>query len=210
MEVKMSRLSAIDVANYFVSLNSDGNLTNLKVQKLVYYAYGLHLALYEKKLFDDEIEAWDYGPVIPALYHEFKEFNDYPIKLKELFDIDIIGDKKEFLQDVYTKYAKYNARTLCNLTHQKSTPWDVVYHDKSSNYIINDELLRVYFSELTEVLTSDKNIDQFHAAKILSKDTALAETMYILSHPKNAQELIEALECSAKGEIIEFDWRNAS
>lgn len=54
-------LSCRDVANYFLLLNYGNDLTNLKIQKLVYYAYGLHLARYNKRLFKEHIEAWDYG-----------------------------------------------------------------------------------------------------------------------------------------------------
>ncbi len=206
----MNKLSAIDVANYFLSLKDYNDLTNLKIQKMVYYAYGWHIALYGNRLFNEEIEAWDYGPVIPQLYQEFKKYKNDPILVSGDFNFDSVRDKEDFLDEMYIKYGVYSANDLCKLTHVESTPWDVVYHDKSSNYIINDELLRVYFSELAEVLASNKNINQFHAAKILSKDEALTETMYILSNPKNAQELIEALECSAKGKTIEFDWKNAS
>lgn len=52
-------------------------------------------------------------------------------------------------------------------------------------------------------------MDQFRAAKALSKDEALTETMYVLSHPLDVQKLTEALERSAKGEVTEFNWKNA-
>ncbi|WP_366513810.1 type II toxin-antitoxin system antitoxin SocA domain-containing protein [Planktotalea sp.] len=51
----------------------------MKLQKLVYIAYGWHLALSGKKLFTEEIEAWKHGPVVPSLYHEFKHLRENPI-----------------------------------------------------------------------------------------------------------------------------------
>lgn len=202
-------LSCLDVANYFLSLKDYSDLTNLKIQKMVYYAYGTYIALYEKPLFNEKIEAWDYGPVVPELYQALKQYKDRPIPVPETFSLNNIDDKTKFLDEIYINYGTYSASELCNLTHMAFTPWSVVYHDNSTNYLINDQLLKVYFNELVEVTHSHKNIDQFQAAKVLSEDKALTETMYILSHPKNAQKLTEALEHSKRGETIEFDWKNA-
>lgn len=63
-------LSAIDVAKYFLILvdrEAGDTITELKLQKLMYIAQGIHLALYDSPLFKEEIEAWQDGPVVPAL-----------------------------------------------------------------------------------------------------------------------------------------------
>ena len=66
------------VAAYFLNkANSDdvGDLiSNLKLQKLVCYAQGFALAIFERALYDDTIEAWQHGPVVLGLYHRFKTF----------------------------------------------------------------------------------------------------------------------------------------
>lgn len=54
-------------------------VTCLKLVKLVYFVYAWYLAATAKRIFNDPIEAWDYGPVVPAIYHEFKEFGRQPI-----------------------------------------------------------------------------------------------------------------------------------
>ena len=205
-------IQSLDVANYFLLLK-DEDLTHLKIQKMVYYAYGWYLAQHGRPLFDGnaQFEAWNHGPVIPNLYQEFKKYKGQPIPTPQNFNPDVIGDKMKFLDEIYTEYGYYSASQLRNLTHAASTPWYVVYKkDKSTNYIINDQLIKVYFTELIRLLHADKNMDQFSAAKALSEDKALSETMYVLSCPKDAQELTEALERSAKGDIIQFDWRNAN
>ena len=202
-------LTCLDVANYFLLLKDYNDLTNLKIQKMVYYAYGLNLALHEDRLFNEKIEAWDYGPVVPELYQAFKKYKDRPVPIPENFSLSNVGNKAKLLDDVYMKYGVYSASNLCDLTHIASTPWDIVYHDESTNYLINDQLISVYFLELLEVLKSNKDINQFKAAEMLSSDEALSETMYVLSHPQDAQKLADALERSAKGETIQFDWRNA-
>ncbi len=68
-------LSCYDVAQYFLAKADEdaGDLmSNLKLQKLMYYAQGFSLALCNKPLFPERIEAWIHGPVISALYHEYK------------------------------------------------------------------------------------------------------------------------------------------
>jgi len=70
----LSHISA--VADYFIecSKNEKIFLSNLSIQKLSYFAYGWIIATEDEKLFYDRIEAWQYGPVIPSLYHQLKQF----------------------------------------------------------------------------------------------------------------------------------------
>ena len=62
--------SASCIANYFIE--NTKSIDNLRLNKFVYIAYGLALVYKERELFKDRIEAWEYGPVIPAIYHEFR------------------------------------------------------------------------------------------------------------------------------------------
>lgn len=51
------------------------SLTPMKLQKLCYYAQGIYMATQDgEPLFEEDFEAWTYGPVIPALYDEYKEY----------------------------------------------------------------------------------------------------------------------------------------
>ena len=69
-------LKSYDVALYFLfrarELEAGDTISNLKMQKLLYYAQGHFLATYKKPLFDDKIEAWKYGPVVKEVYDKFK------------------------------------------------------------------------------------------------------------------------------------------
>ena len=68
-------LSCDDAAKYFlaqVSEDAGDLISNLKLQKLLYYAQGFHLALYDQPLFPEAIEAWTHGPVVPDLYRHYK------------------------------------------------------------------------------------------------------------------------------------------
>ena len=70
------------VANYFLEVAkiSRKTLDPMQVQKLVYFGHGWHFAYTNNSLIDERFEAWDYGPVVPTLYHSFKKWGSGPIK----------------------------------------------------------------------------------------------------------------------------------
>lgn len=131
------------VANYFIGNYGTGRfgtrfgagISPLRLQKLVYISHGWHLALRDKPLVDDEhAEAWQYGPVFPSLYYEFKDFGDKPITRKaqqigpdlkfttpEIPEQD--EETAELLDRVWDVYRGYTAIQLSALTHAKDTPW---------------------------------------------------------------------------------------
>jgi uncharacterized phage-associated protein len=119
-----AQYTAFDIANYFLfraqaATEEDQELiSNLKLQKLVYYAQGLHLAVYDEPLFMEAIEAWTYGPVIPSLYHYYKEHGSNGIYADEDFDpFSIDQDTREFLDDIYEVFGQYSAVRLMKLAH---------------------------------------------------------------------------------------------
>lgn len=69
------------VANYFLDkAREDGvDLSPMKLQKLIYFAHGWHLAIYGEPLIDESVEAWAWGPVISSIYHDFKKYGRDPI-----------------------------------------------------------------------------------------------------------------------------------
>ncbi|MCL6584270.1 MAG: DUF4065 domain-containing protein [bacterium] len=102
------------IANYFLDLaKSKGEkLTLMKLLKLIYFAHGWHLAITGKPLIDEQVEAWQYGPVIPSVYHEFKGFGNQPItrseidpQLLKLFDIEVpaIHEDDSFTKSLLNK-----------------------------------------------------------------------------------------------------------
>lgn len=134
------------VAAYILNMaNSDdaGDLiSNLKLQKLLYYALGFHLALYGRRLFDDPLYAWQHGPVFPALYHEFKGYGKGAIPTPDYFDPDSLSDEeKELLDEVYYVYGQFSAWKLRNMTHEEP-PWKDA---KSISERITDQALVDYF-----------------------------------------------------------------
>jgi uncharacterized phage-associated protein len=120
-------ITAHDVADYFLaSVDEDtgDNLSNLKLQKLVYYAQGFHLALNDgRPLFDDPIEAWTHGPVVPSLYRRYKHHGSGAIPKPESFDPSKIDPStREVLDEVATVYGQFSASKLWAMTHEEP-PW---------------------------------------------------------------------------------------
>jgi len=118
------KYSAQDIANYFLykaqeEAEEDQELiSNLKLQKLVYYAQGLHLAICGEPLFDDAIEAWQYGPVVPTLYHLYKTYGAEGIPIDTNFDSSKVDDEtREFLDEIYELLGQFSAVGLMNMAH---------------------------------------------------------------------------------------------
>lgn len=140
-----------DVAKYFLFLDSmeedsDG-ITNMKLQKLAYYAQGFFLAVYSKPLFLDQIQAWAHGPVVGNLYHAYKCYDRQ--RLPYVGDY-LKGslDKKEVahLNEIYRVFGQYSASQLRRMTHAEP-PW--VRHEMSADVISEDELRDYFKSRLS-------------------------------------------------------------
>ena len=143
----MSR-NAINVAKYFLSktLETDENITNLKLQKLLYYAQGYHLALFDDALFQEEIVAWTHGPVCPEIYHKFKEYGSDSIPHDNHDDIEdfsknFTSEQLDFLDEVYNVFGQFSAWKLRDMTHEES-PW---INNKACNGIISIDEMSDYF-----------------------------------------------------------------
>lgn len=128
-----TKYTVFDIAEYFLlKAHADQELlSNLKLQKLVYYAQGLHLADMGTPLFEEEVRAWTYGPVIPALYHKYKSYDAAGIPPDASFDPEKIdADTREFLDEVYAAFGQFSAGRLVDLSHSdrcwKDAPIDAV------------------------------------------------------------------------------------
>ena len=136
--------NALDIAKYFITLASPEDedlITNLKLQKLLYYAQGFNLALYEQPLFSESIKAWQYGAVVPEVYYNYKEHGSNSIPQPDDFDIDQYDvETKELLDEVYEVYGQYTAPTLMRFTH-KELPWK----ETPINEEITHSLMKDYF-----------------------------------------------------------------
>ncbi|PZT48397.1 hypothetical protein B6S12_04185 [Helicobacter valdiviensis] len=154
-------MKAIDVAKYLIAINEQKNsddesnsLSKLKLQKLLYYSQGYYSALYNKPLFDEEIRAWEHGPVVKEVYDHFKNLNGNTIPAskenilnkQELKNIS--PEQKETINEVYELMGQYSAWKLREKTHNES-PWLETYDEKNKmndeKNIISKEKIKKYF-----------------------------------------------------------------
>ncbi|MBP0030303.1 Panacea domain-containing protein [Roseofilum sp. Guam] len=143
-------LSCFDIADYFIWLaNETGSfISNLTLQKLVYYAQAWHLALYDEPLFAEDFEAWIHGPVIPSLYQEYKSFGWRPI-LKDA-NPELPENIVQFLDELAQEYFACNGYELEQMTHFED-PWNWAREglppDEPSNEIIQKEWMWEYYGD---------------------------------------------------------------
>lgn len=150
-------ISCFDIANFFLAFASETGevITNLKLQKLVYYAQAWYLANYETPLFDESFQAWVHGPVIPDLYRIYKEKGSMPILTKitlEEVEAEIDEDIFSFLEEVAKIYIPYGAYELEMMTHQEY-PWKKARRDYKSDEvcknIITKKSMKKYYAQKT-------------------------------------------------------------
>ena len=145
---------AIDVANYILSIaNRDGDLiSNLKLQKLLYYAQAWYLVNYNVPLFNERIEAWELGPVVREVYSHFKRFKSSPITYTVTGEESNCFTNKQvnYLNEFYDVFSKYTAHELVNMTHNEA-PWKEAFE---AGYNISEKTMKEYYSA---VLKSKKN-----------------------------------------------------
>jgi uncharacterized phage-associated protein len=139
-------LTALDVAKYFLALQDDEEaISNLKLQKLIYYAQGFHLAVRGRALFDDDIRAWEHGPVVPSVWREYNGYRGKPIPRPVGFDpVTIDVDTRSLLDEVSSVYGQFSAWRLREMTHAEP-PWK----DSPSQAVISQAAMEAYFKTLT-------------------------------------------------------------
>lgn len=114
------------VADYLLlKAKQEGKIvTNKKLQKLLYYTQAWSLALNDKKVFDDKIEAWIHGPAIKKVYLEYQKFGASPINkdVSEEVVSRMPEDLLPIIDQVWDVYSGFDANYLEYLTHSEK-PW---------------------------------------------------------------------------------------
>lgn len=144
-------ISSIDVAKYFLAQSdvedAGDTISNLKLQKLLYYAQGFHIALYNAPLFNAPIMAWTHGPVVPEVYHAYKGHGAGAIPPPDDMDFDLYDEEtRGLLDEVYRVYGQFSAWKLRNMTHEEP-PWKEAAPDSSE---ITLESMKAYFDTLVD------------------------------------------------------------
>ena len=140
--------NALDIAKKLICLaqNDEPNggelLTNLKLQKLLYYQQGFHLAFFGTPLFDESVESWMYGPVVPCVYDEYSKYGSASLPVTTEA-ITLTEDEERLFNEVFDAYREFSAIGLMNKTHSER-PWlEAVPHDRGT--VISQDSMKAYF-----------------------------------------------------------------
>ena len=126
--------SALEVAKYVITRCSEaGNpISNLKLQKMLYFLWVEFYRQTGRTLFYDDICAWQFGPVVPDVYYEYCSYAGRPINV--IYPItDISPRDRRILDGLIDEYMEVPVNTLINRTHSLGTAWDLTYRNGMGN-----------------------------------------------------------------------------
>lgn len=126
------------------------NITNLKLQKLLYYTQAWHLAIHGRPMFEGNFQAWTHGPVNVSVYNRFSDYRWQPIT-EAIQGPNISQEEEAHIQEVLESYGGFGAYELERLTHSER-PWKNARGDlpadSGSNRVISEEDMKAYYREL--------------------------------------------------------------
>lgn len=150
----------LDVCRYIINYSNEQgyDISNLKLQKLLYLVQAYFLISLHEPCFEEEIEAWDFGPVVPEAYHEYKRYVNMDIPsivryfergknnelIKRTFDKKCIApSSRKKIRDVVDNFADYTASDLVELTHRQD-PWKDAYVPNMNSPITRESIERYF------------------------------------------------------------------
>lgn len=139
---------ALNIAEYVIDYEHKQNrsISNLRLQKLLYFVQAQFWVTNKRACFNDKLEAWNLGPVVPSVYHKFKLFGslNFPQSLVTEFRGISTGDQR-LINETLDKCAQYSTSTLISLTHGQK-PWQDAYARGDDKTIYPDSM-RIYFGD---------------------------------------------------------------
>lgn len=149
---KASELNIFNIAKFFLDIvdrDSGSAITPLKLQKILYYAQGFYLAMYDTELFTEDFQAWAHGPANPEIYEEYKVYGCTIIDAPKKEEIPIFDDKVVgFLYDIWNTFGIYDGKYLEELTHNEE-PWKNARKGyepgEKCSEIISKESMKIFF-----------------------------------------------------------------
>ena len=161
-----SPCTAVEVANWFIKrgISKGDPCDQMKVHKLVYFSYAWYLGNGLGPLFEEDIEAWQYGPVVRSLYRRMHKYGMSPIEelidefdwIEEEMKTPMPAKKHEvFLKQIWDIYGQWSGIQLSNATHRANEPWAIMKRrngDLRDKPIIRNSLIeQVYAKKVDEI-----------------------------------------------------------
>ena len=142
-EVDKNMINALSLSSHIISRfdSNEQKITNLKLQKILYYVQGYFFKTFDKEAFSEEIYCWQYGPVVPIAYYEYNLFGSKPLKVDREEMLVLTDKENELIEKIIVKCQDIPSSTLVNKTHNES-PWK----NTPSGHIITKQSIKKYFA----------------------------------------------------------------
>lgn len=124
---------ALDIAKYVLGKCTEDNhpISNLQLQKILYFLQKKYLVESGNRLFWDDIEAWQFGPVVPDVYYQYCGFGSMAITMKYIVDI---GEKdSQIIDSIVEEKRRKNPWDLVEETHAQGKAWSEIYRGGLGN-----------------------------------------------------------------------------
>ena len=139
--------SAKDVSLYVIDWGHKhhSEITNLRLQKLLYFIQGENIRANNPRLIEDNFYAWKLGPVIPSVYEEYRIYSSFVIPHFVVKELPVFGERdQEVIEYTLEAYSQYSTWDLVNLTHSQA-PWKYSYEIFGNSALIPYESIERYF-----------------------------------------------------------------
>lgn len=140
--------NALEISKYIINHEQieQRYIDNLRLQKILYFIQAVILCNTDHTCFNDEMQAWEYGPVVPTVYHEFKSYGSMNINKKYNVSLSFPDKEDENLIINMLDYLKsYSTSQLITITHNQD-PWRNAYRN-GINSEITPESIKIYFKK---------------------------------------------------------------
>lgn len=134
---------ALEISKYIIDKCTAEKhpITNLQLQKILYFLQKKNLVTFGKCLFDNDIEAWQFGPVVPEVYYQYCGFGSSRIAMS--YQVNIADEDIEMINPIIEDKRMKNPWDLVSETHAPGKAWDVIYRGGLGNKdVIPPDLIR--------------------------------------------------------------------
>lgn len=137
--------TAIEIAEYILNKTP---MSNLRLQKILYFIQGESYKRYGCPAFTDRIGAWKHGPVVPNVYNRFCAYGGSEISINK--HVELNGSIQDITDTILSKYKDTYIWDLVDETHKEGTPWDKTYWNDGDKATIPESYIKDYFTERTD------------------------------------------------------------
>ena len=151
-----------ELAKWFINRverNVGESITHLKLQKLLYFAQAYHLANFDEPLFAEEMQAWTHGPVVPSVWHDYKDYSWQSIPTTE-DEASVPENLTPYLEAIYVHFGKFDAKELERITHSHD-PWRLTRNGLRPEQAFSDpiekNIIREFYGKRIEAKRKKKS-----------------------------------------------------